>query len=116
MNSIVLIGRLTRDAEMKYTNSGTAISNFSLAVDKSYKKGEQKEVNFFDIVLWGKVAESLNQYLTKGKQIAVQGELDQQRWQSSEGQNRSKIIINAKNVQLLGGQKQNNFEDEIPFD
>lgn len=104
LNHVTLIGRLTRDAELKYTSNGFAISNFSLAVNRRRKNGEQwvDEVSFFDINLYGKSAESLKQYLVKGKQIAVDGELRQDRWEQ-DGQARSKIIISANNVQLLGG-------------
>ncbi len=104
LNHVMLIGRLTRDAELKYTQNGFAISNFSIAVNRRRKSGEQwiDEVSYFEINLFGKVAESLKQYLLKGKQIAVDGELRQDRWEQ-DGQSRSKVIIVASNVQLLGG-------------
>jgi single-strand DNA-binding protein len=107
VNHVILIGRLTRDAELKYTSGGMAVCKFAIAVNKRRKQGEQwvDEANFFDIVLWGKSGESLNQYLVKGKQVAVEGELHQNRWEQ-DGQQRSKIDINANNVQLLGGDKQ----------
>ncbi len=104
LNHVMLIGRLTKDAELKYTQNGFAISNFSIAVNRRKKSGEQwvEEVSFFEINLFGKAAESLKQYLLKGKQIAVDGELRQDRWEQ-DGQSRSKVIIVANNVQLLGG-------------
>jgi len=104
VNHVVLIGRLTRDAELKYTSGGMAVCKFALAVNKRRKQGEQwvDEANFFDIVLWGRSGETLNQYLVKGKQVAVEGELHQNRWEQ-EGQSRSKVEIMANNVQLLGG-------------
>jgi single-strand DNA-binding protein len=143
INQVVLVGRLTRDAELKYTNSGAAVSKFSLAVNQRRKKGDQweDEVHYFDISLWGKTAEAINQYLVKGKQVGVQGQLRQDRWQQ-DGQNRSKVEIFATNVMLLGsggGGRQgsaapaearggapevppdggqpapDNFEDDIPF-
>lgn len=106
LNSVILIGRLTRDAELKYTSGGMAVCKFAIAVNRRRKQGEQwvDEASFFDIVLWGKSGESLNQYLVKGKQVAVEGELHQNRWEQ-DGQNRSKIVINADSVQLLGGDK-----------
>lgn len=105
VNHVILIGRLTRDAELKYTSGGMAVSKFAIAVNRRVKQGEQwiDEANFFDIVLWGKSGESLNQYLVKGKQVAVEGELHQNRWEQ-DGQSRSKVEINAANVQLLGGE------------
>ena len=104
LNRVTLIGRLTRDAELKYTSGGMAVCKFSIAVNKFRKSGEQRteETHFFDIVLWGRSGESLNQYLIKGKQVAIDGELRQNRWEQ-DGQPRSKIEIVANNVQLLGG-------------
>lgn len=105
LNHVVLIGRLTRDAELRYTNnSGNAVCKFSVAVNSRKKNGDQwvDEANFFDIVLWGKSGEAISQYLVKGKQVAIEGELRQNRWEQ-EGQQRSKVEINADLVQLLGG-------------
>ena len=107
VNHVILIGRLTRDSELKYTTGGTAVCKFAMAVNKRRKQGEQwvEEANFFDIVLWGSSGESINQYLVKGKQVAVDGELRQNRWEQ-DGQSRSKVEIVANNVQLLGGGNQ----------
>jgi single-strand DNA-binding protein len=104
LNRVILIGRLTRDAELKYTASGQAVGNFSIAVDRRIKSGDGwvNEANFFDVTLWGKTAESLGKYLVKGKQVAIDGELRQDRWEQ-DGQNRQKVVIVAQNVQLLGG-------------
>ena len=104
LNNVSLIGRLTRDAELKYTASGQAVCKFAIAVNRRRKSGDQwvDEPNFFDIVLWGRQGESLNQYLVKGKQVGVDGELRQDRWEQ-DGQNRSKVEVIANNVQLLGG-------------
>jgi len=106
INNVTIVGRLTKDSELKYTNSGTAIAVMSIAVNRSKKDGDQwvEEANFFDISLWGRRGETLNQYLLKGQQIAVTGELRQERWEK-DGQNRSKVLINASNIQLLGGKK-----------
>jgi single-strand DNA-binding protein len=136
VNNVTLIGRLTRDAELRYTANGNPVSKFSLAVNEKRKKGDQWEnaANFFEIVLWGQLGGSLNQYLIKGKQIAITGRLTQERWEQN-GQNRSKVVVTAETVQLLGGalgsdgssaQKQNGaaspspapddgFTDDIPF-
>jgi single-strand DNA-binding protein len=104
LNHVVLIGRLTRDAELKYTSGGQAVCKFSIAVNRRKKTGDQweDEANFFDIVVWGRQGESLHPYLVKGKMVGVDGELRQDRWQQ-EGQNRSKIEIVANFLQLLGG-------------
>ena len=106
MNNLSLIGRLTRDAELKYTAGGMAVAEFALAVNERRKKGEEwvDEANFFDCTLFGKRAEALQRYLIKGKQLGVAGSLRQDRWQDKEtGANRSKIRIIANDVTLLGG-------------
>ena len=103
VNVVVLVGRLTRDAELKYTTSGMAICHFSVAVNRNRKQGDQwiEEAGFFDVDFFGKGGEAVNQYLVKGKQVAIEGELRQDKWEQ-DGQSRSKVIINASNVQLLG--------------
>jgi single-strand DNA-binding protein len=102
LNRVILIGRLTRDAELKYTASGQAVCKFSIAVNRNRKNGDQwvEEASFFDIVLWGRTGEALNQHLIKGKMVGIDGELRQDRWQQ-DGQNRSKVEIIANNIQLL---------------
>lgn len=104
INVVMLVGRLTRDAELKYTQTGFAISKFSLAVNRRRKQGDQwvDEAHFFDLSLLGKRAEALNQYLTKGTQVAIQGELRQNRWEQ-DGQARSKVEITVNDIELLGG-------------
>jgi single-strand DNA-binding protein len=107
-NHVVLIGRFVRGSELKYTSGGKVVSNFSIAVNKRWKNGEElKEVvGFFDIILWGKIGETLHSYLTQGKQICVTGELNQHRW-AQNGQNHSKVYVNAATIQLLGGGQHN---------
>ncbi len=99
----VIVGRLTRDAELKYTNSGQAVCHFSVATSSRRKKGDQwvEEPSFWDIDLWGKQGESINQYLTKGKLVAVEGAMRQDKWEQ-DGQTRVKTVISANTVQLLG--------------
>lgn len=108
INSVFEIGRLVRDPEVKYTTSGTAKMELSIAVNRSIKEGDAWVLrpSYFDVEFWGKRAESINQFLHKGKQIGISGYLDQKRWTSPEGQNRSKIVIVAENIELLGGDKQ----------
>jgi len=103
INQVVLVGRVTRDAELKYTASGTALCNFAIAVNRRVKKGDQwsDEASFFDLTLWEKQAENLNKYLVKGTQVAVQGELRQDRWEK-DGQKFNKIQVFVNNLQLLG--------------
>lgn len=102
INSVVLVGRLTRDMELKFLNNGTAVGRFSIAVNKKFK--DKEEVSFFDIVVWSKLAEVLNKYITKGSQVIVSGELMQNRWEQ-DGNSRSKVEINASSVQMIGGKE-----------
>jgi single-strand DNA-binding protein len=104
LNHVFLIGRLTRDAELKHTSAGQAVCKFSLAVNESRKTGDRwkDEASYFEAVLWGQPGESLNQYLVKGKQVAVSGKLRQERW-DQDGKPRSRVVITAESIQLLGG-------------
>ena len=103
INQVILVGRVTRDAELRYTAAGVALCNFSIAVNRRAKKGDQwqDEASFFDLTLWEKQAENLNKYLVKGTQVAVQGELRQDRWEK-DGQKFNKIQVFVNNLQLLG--------------
>lgn len=104
INRVVVVGRLTRDAELKYAQSGLQICKFSVANNYRKKSGEEwvEEANFFDLVLMGRRAEALQRYLTKGTQVAVEGQLRQNRWEQ-DGQRRSKVEIMVDELQLLGG-------------
>lgn len=109
LNRWIGIGRLTKDLgaderSFGYIANGQARANVSIAVNHSKKQGDEwiTETDFFDVTIWGKQAENLKPYLTKGKQICVEGHLKQDRWQK-DGQKFSKISIVADNVQLLGG-------------
>ncbi len=103
LNSVSLVGRLVRDAEIRYTSGGMAICRFSIAVNRIKKTGDQweEEVNYFDVVLFGRQGEALQPYLTRGQQVSVMGELRQDRWEK-DGQTRSKVEIAATQVGLLG--------------
>ena len=140
-NFSLLEGNLVKDPELKTINGDRSVCNFTIGSNRSYvkKDGERvDEASFFDIVLWGRSAEAVNQYLTKGQQVGVQGELRQSRWEQ-DGQSRSRVEVHANNVRLLGSrggggqapqsagsesgeysaskppQQSNDFEDDIPF-
>ena len=107
INKAIIIGRVTRDISERdfgYTAGGTARLNISIAVTRSEKRGNEwaDNVSFFDVTVWGKTAENIRQYIGKGKQVAVDGYLVQQRWEK-DGQKFSKVVIIANSVQLLGG-------------
>lgn len=98
LNVVALQGNLTRDAELKHTNSGTAICEFSLAVNNWFGKDH---ASFFNVTIFGKQAESVQQYLMKGKPVEITGKVKQERWTDQNGNNRSKIVIIADKVHLL---------------
>ncbi len=140
INVVSLTGRLTRDLEIKYTPSGIPVGKFSLAVNRNKKRGDKwvDEASFFECALFGKSSEALAQYLPKGKQVALIGELRQERWTSQDGQNQSRIVVVVSSISLMGSkddapvnkqqapaptrapqQKQyagpEEFDDDIPF-
>jgi single-strand DNA-binding protein len=105
LNKVLLLGNLTRDPELRYVPSGTAVANFSIAVNRSYKDstGEKKEdTSFIRIVVWGKMAEICGEYLTKGRSVLVEGRLKSRTWEGPDGQKRSALDVIAANVQFLG--------------
>ncbi len=117
------MGNLTRDPELRYTPGGTAVANFGIAVNRRYKTEDEvrEEVDFFDIVVWGKQAENCSEYLSKGRSVLVEGRLQQNRWETSEGQKRSKVEVVANTVQFLGsrsteGSKDAPGDDDAEFD
>lgn len=108
VNVVVLGGRLTRDVEIRYTPSGTPVATFGLAVNRYSKDavGETKnEASFFDIVAFGKTAEASGQYLSKGSSVVIEGVLQQRRWETDDGQKRSKVEIVANRVHFQGKPK-----------
>ena len=107
LNSVALVGRLVKDNELRYTNSGMAICSFSIAVNKRAKAQDgswQDKANYFDCSFFGKMAEGVSQYLVKGQQVSIQGSLDQQSWETN-GQKRSKVVVIVNSLSLLGSNK-----------
>jgi single-strand DNA-binding protein len=128
LNSLLVEGNMVRDPELKYTSSGTAVCTFSIASNRSWKKGEEweKEVSYFDCELWGKLAESIKERTTKGRGVRVIGRLKQERWSDSEGKQKSKVKIVAEHVEVKPESKKGNqldqkesespeMQDDIPF-
>lgn len=102
-NRVILAGNVTKDIEIRHTPTGTAIGNFSIAINRKWKQdGEVKtEVSYFDIVVFGKIAETCSQYIGKGSAILIEGKLRQNVWKNSEGQTRSKVEVIADSVNFL---------------
>lgn len=118
LNSVHLIGNLTRDPELRYTPGGAAVCEFSIAINRKWKNkqtGESKEeVDFFDIVAWGKTGEIAAEYLKKGRPVFVEGRLKQDRWESPEGKKMSKVKVTAENIQFLGSKQEGIGTQEAP--
>jgi single-strand DNA-binding protein len=102
-NKVILIGNLTRDPELRYTPQGTSVCNFGLAVNRKYKQGEEmkEEVTFINIVVFGKQADTCGQYLNKGSGVLVEGRLQERRWETEDGQKRSKHEVVAQNIRFM---------------
>jgi single-strand DNA-binding protein len=106
VNKVILVGRLGRDPETRYTGGGQAVANFSIATDETYKdrNGEkQKRTEWHKIVVWGKQAEIAQQYLKKGSLLFLEGRIQSREWQDKEGQKRTSFEIVATNFRMLGG-------------
>ncbi len=105
VNKVILVGRLGRDPESRFTASGQAVCNFSLATDRSYKdrNGQtQKQTEWHKIVAWGKLAEICQKYLKKGSQIFIEGRIQSRQWEDQQGQKRTSFEIVAGEMRMLG--------------
>jgi single-strand DNA-binding protein len=114
-NKVILLGNLTRDPDVRYTPNGTAVANFSLAVNRKYKQGEEtkEEVSYIDIVVFGKQAESCGQYINKGASVLIDGRLQQRRWDDKDsGAKRSKIEVVAQSVLFMPKKNHSNGHDQ----
>ncbi len=104
-NRVILMGNLTRDPQLRYLPSGMAVCEFGLAASRRFrdKDGNQKEeVCFVDVSAWGRQAETINQYMTKGKPILIEGRLKYDQWTGQDGQKRSRLSVVAENFQFVG--------------
>jgi single-strand DNA-binding protein len=105
-NRVILLGNLTRDPELRYTPSGTAVADVGLAVNDRYKNSSGEwveEPTFVDVTLWARTAEVASEYLSKGSPVLIEGRLKLDTWQGSEGQKRSKLKVICERMQMLGG-------------
>ena len=105
-NQVILLGNLTRDVELKHTPSNQAVANIGLAMNRQYqtRDGERREeTTFVDCEAWGRQAEVMAQYLSKGRPVFIQGRLKLDTWQDQQGQNRSKLKVVVENFQFVGG-------------
>ncbi|MEM7165245.1 MAG: single-stranded DNA-binding protein [Planctomycetota bacterium] len=142
-NKVLLIGNLTRDPEMRYSGSGAGICKFGVAVNRKYRKQDgdmQEETTFVDIVVFGRQAETCNEYLKKGSGALIEGRLNYESWQAQDGSKRNKLSVVGERVQFMprggggggggrgdygGGAQQHSmeppssggesFDDDVPF-
>ena len=115
LNRIVLMGRLTRDPELRRTQSGTPVTSFSLAVDRDFKsQSGEKETDFIDIVAWRNTAEFVCNYFTKGRMAVVDGRLQIRDWKDRDGNNRRSAEVVADNV-YFGDSKRDNSDGESSY-
>lgn len=108
LNQIILHGRLTADPELKQTQSGVSLCNFNIAVDRSYKSGEDKITDFFNCTAWRGLGEMISKYFKKGKEIVIAGEMQSQKWQDNEGNNRISWVVSVNNVDFCGSKSDDN--------
>lgn len=106
MNHVVLIGRLVRDPELRYTPSGVAVCNFTIAVDREFKVEGQQDADFIPIVVWQKLAETCANHLKKGRLVAVEGRLQIRSYDTKDGQKRKVAEVYASTVQFLDRAKE----------
>jgi single-strand DNA-binding protein len=130
-NHVGVIGNLVRDPELAFTQDGTAICKFAIANNRVYKSGDEKkeEVSYFNCIAWGRLGETIAEYMKKGSKVLVEGRLRQSRWEQDDGQKRSKVEITVTGCQFLTFKKDDGgsqapappdtgspfSDDEIPF-
>lgn len=108
LNHITIHGRLTADPELKQTQSGVSVCNFIVAVDRSYKNGEEKQTDFFTVVCWRGLADMVSKHFAKGKEILVSGEMQSRKWQDNDGNNRVSWKIQANTIDVCGNKGNTN--------
>ena len=100
-NLVVLTGRLTADPELKYTQNNVPVCSFSIAVDRRYKQGEERQADFINITAWRQTAEFVSKYFSKGSMIGIEGSIQTRRYQDKDGNNRTAFEVVANNVQFV---------------
>ena len=121
MNKVFLIGRLTRDPELRYTGSNTPVCSFSIAVNRNFTNSQgEREADFINIVVWRKQAENVKNYLSQGSQVAIDGRIQTRNYEDQNGQKRYVTEVVADNVEFLGSKKDNNSktnsDEPTPYD
>ena len=114
MNKVFLIGRLTKDPELRYTGSNIAVATFSLAVNRNFSnQNGEREADFINIVVWRKQAENVKNYLTQGSQVAIDGRIQTRSYDDQDGKKRYVTEVVADNVEFLGSKSSNKGSNEM---
>lgn len=120
MNKVVLIGRLSRDPELRHTTNGTAVCQINVAISRPVSQGRDPETDFINVTVWNKQAENVAKYLAKGRQVAVEGRIQTRSYDNNEGKKTYVTEVIANNVEFLGSVNDNRGSkeaiDENPFD
>ena len=121
MNKIILIGRLTKDPDLRYTPNGAAVCTFTLAVNRPYSKAGEQAADFINIVVWNKSGENAAKYLSKGRQAAIEGRLQIRTYDGDDGKKRWVTEVVADRVEFIGSagaqkQEDETFGEEVDFD
>ena len=109
-NLVVLTGRLTADPELKTTSNGLSVTTFSIAVDRRYRSGEERQTDFINIVAWRQTAEFITKYFKKGSLIGIEGAIQTRRYQDKNGNNRTAFEVIANNVQFVESKRDSGVE------
>ena len=114
MNIIAIKGRLVRDPEVRKTPNNISVCTITVAVDRAYSNGGEKQTDFFDCVFWRQGAEFVSKYFSKGKEIIVQGEMQSRKWQDKDGNNRISWEIQNAHAEFCGGKNDNSAPADAP--
>lgn len=113
LNNVMLIGRLTRNVELRYTQSGKPCASFSIAVNRPYSTNGQKETDFINIVAWDKLAENVNKYTSKGSLVGIEGRLQVRSFEGSDGKRKTITEVLASNIQFLEKKEEKNDTSQV---
>lgn len=116
LNTAILMGRLTTDPELKYTQSNIPVTSFTLAVDRAYKSGEERQTDFINIVAWRQRAEFVSKWFKKGQLVAIDGSIQTRNYQDKNGNNRTAFEVVANNVHFAEGKRENTNGNYPPID
>jgi single-strand DNA-binding protein len=114
MNKVFLIGRLSRDPELRHTTSGMAVCQINVAISRRTGAGREPETDFINVVVWDKQAENVSRYLAKGRQVAVEGRIQTRSYDNNEGKKTYVTEVVASNVEFLGSASDNNRQQSMP--